>query len=431
MKRLLSILTLVAGSVLLAEGVVVAEATSDNSVVDTRDTLGSKLVHGTVRISPVAEDASEGVTLLIDETAPEDWSAENPMWDSTTVADGVRGAALYESEEEPSTAELVVMNGDEFAYEGGELKGDVTWGSDAIHIVQYGVKVPEGASLTIDDGAVVKLTKGAEIIADGNLTAGNGAVFSSLAEADVPGQVEIIVDEALSETSTNPVQNKAVAEAVTALQNKDNELEGRLSTVEGKASTLEGKVSTLEGKVSTLERKDTDIINSFNALAKDVTAMKDTVAEHDTAIDGANSAISAIQTADQTRDAAIDELQKDNAELKSQLSTLLALLNGGAEGQVLTKASDGSCVWMDAKSVPETQVLTINLEVGWNLVAMPGKVVIDESEAALFSAIKIYTYDKSQQIYLPSEELEPLGSYWMYAEKACAIHFAVTNGDAE
>ncbi|MCQ2402922.1 MAG: hypothetical protein MJ202_04265 [Lentisphaeria bacterium] len=43
---------------------------------------------------------------------------------------------------------------------------------------------------------------------------------------------------------------------------------------------------------------------------------------------------------------------------------------------------------------------------------MPGNVVLDESEAAILFNVEIYTYDKTEKVYLASDGLEPLASYW-------------------
>ena len=192
MRRLFTFMLFVTGAFLWATETMVAEAASSDCVVDTRTTLGARLVHGTVRVSPVAEEANNGTTLLIDDTAPE-WSPETPQWNSTTVEDGVHEAALYETED-PAKARLVVLNDDNYVYESGSLEGDVTWNNDAIHIVRYGVQIPEDSTLTVSEGPVVKLCQGADLIANGTLTAGKGAVFGNLSEAEITGQ-EITVDE--------------------------------------------------------------------------------------------------------------------------------------------------------------------------------------------------------------------------------------------
>ncbi|MCQ2396414.1 MAG: hypothetical protein MJ106_01800 [Lentisphaeria bacterium] len=440
MKRLLTTGLLLSGAFLWAEMTLVAEATSDASVVDTRDSLGARLVHGTVRISPVAEEAGDDATLLIDETAPE-WSVENPLWNSTTVADGVHAAELNENDG-TSQARLVVLNSNNYVYEGGDLEGDVTWNNDAIHIVQYGVKIPEDASLTVGEGAVVKLCQGAEIISNGLMKAEKGAVLGNLSEAEVTGQ-EITVDEELSETSTNPVQNKVINSAIASLTAKDTALENGIAGLTSDVSELKSKANTVEGQIpaitadieslksgstaavkdiETLQGNLTAVQNNLTAVQSDLTAVQGTVAEQQTAIKNTQDAVTALQSADVNRDAAIAALQTDNAELKSQLSALLAVLNGGTEGQVLTKAADGSYAWMDAKVL---EVNTLTLEKGWNLVAMPGRWLLEESDKALLDTIDIYTFDRKTQIYAPADGLKPLTSYWFYAKEPCTIHFAV------
>ena len=62
-----------------------------------------------------------------------------------------------------------------------------------------------------------------------------------------------IVDSAMTDNSTNPVQNGIVKAYIDAAISRIATLEGKATTLEGKVSTLEGKVSTLESKVSALE----------------------------------------------------------------------------------------------------------------------------------------------------------------------------------
>ena len=586
MRRLFTFMLFVTGAFLWATETMVAEAASSDCVVDTRTTLGARLVHGTVRVSPVSEEANNGTTLLIDDTAPE-WSPETPLWNSTTVDDGVHEAALYETED-PAKARLVVLNDDNYVYESGSLEGDVTWNNDAIHIVQYGVQIPEDSTLTVSEGTVVKLCQGADLIANGTMTAGKGAVFGNLSEAEITGQ-EITVDEELSEDSPNPVQNQAItaainslkaadtelagqigdldtkdgelAEEIAGLKTKDGELAGQISTLEGTVAALSkkdeelaeeiaglktedgklaGQISTLDGKVvslqndnktiaeniGTLQSSNSTLTENLGTLQDNVDELKTTVSglmelpedqgeagqvltkteegfewkTPDVSVDDAlsetsenavqnkvvtaalneltgadatmNGALSAmqstlaavqqdvgalqagsaalettlgtqqtaitevkadmssLQTANQTRDAAISALQADNAELKSQLTILLALLNGGKEGQVLSKGKDGSLVWIDLKA-QDTEVKTLALEAGWNLVAMPGRWLVEESDQALLDEIKIYTYDRETQVFTHTDGLKPLTSYWFYAKEPCTIHFAVIADEAK
>lgn len=183
-------------------------------------------------------------------------------------------------------------------------------------------------------------------------------------------------------------------------------------------------------------------IGQVLTLAQNGTEWKDIPIDEALNADSANAvqnkvvaeAIGALEKDVEALKSQNEELMNSNQALAARLNSLLNLLdNSGSESQILTKNADGSYAWKDATSSepePQPEVLTITLAEGWNLVAMPGNAVLDESEAAIISEIEIYTYDKSQQIYLPSEGLEPLSSYWMYAPKACTIHFAVVNGKA-
>ncbi|MCQ2397083.1 MAG: leucine-rich repeat protein [Lentisphaeria bacterium] len=221
----------------------------------------------------------------------------------------------------------------------------------------------------------------------------------NLPEDGEPGQVltltedgiewqDIPVDATLDSESSNAIQNKAVVNAIDELTAANGTMQEEIESIKNAVSDSNSDIEALQTSVNALESL-TDSLKSTNQELKN----------------------------------ANQELKSANQELAARLNALLVLLeNSGKESQVLTKAADGSFAWKDA-SGSGTQVLTIKLEEGWNLVAMPGNVLFDESEAAILSEIEIYTYDRTQQIYLPSEGLEPLTSYWMHAPKACTIHF--------
>ena len=75
-------------------------------------------------------------------------------WDTTAQADGW---TMLESGN--SVAEVCVLNGPEVV--GGRLLADASWGPDRVHVVRDDVVVPEGVTLTLERGAVVKFTEGA------------------------------------------------------------------------------------------------------------------------------------------------------------------------------------------------------------------------------------------------------------------------------
>ncbi|MGN0867101.1 MAG: leucine-rich repeat protein [Oligosphaeraceae bacterium] len=185
---------------------------------------------------------------------------------------------------------------------------------------------------------------------------------------------EIPVDDALDAASPRPLRNKAVTAAV-----------------------------------GTLEKTDA-------ALAQEIAALQD----KDTALQGADALLRQDVAELQTRNAT---LQGQVDTLSRQLTELLHLLKDtGEDSQVLTWR-DGEYGWQ-APSLAGA-VHTLRLEEGWNLVAIPGRIVVEESEKALLEQIEIYTFDKEKQTYVPADGLKPLACYWMRAPRPCTIHFGV------
>ena len=165
-----------------------------------------------------------------------------------------------------------------------------------------------------------------------------------------------------------------------------------------------------------MQENDRNLAGTDSELQKANDALKGTVEAQGTTLETLQDAVDGLQTANQ-------ELAAANQKLEAKLNALLNLLeNDGKESQVLTKGADGSYSWQDAGS-HASEVLTLHLEEGWNLVAMPGNAVLDESEEAILAEVEIYTYDKTEKVYLASDGLEPLTSYWMRAPKPCTIHF--------
>ena len=81
-------------------------------------------------------------------------------WDSFSVADGMLPALSLVPEAyrvEGMDTELCVVN--DVHVHGGVISNDTVWAADKVHLVRDNVFVKEGATLTIEDGAVVKLCK--------------------------------------------------------------------------------------------------------------------------------------------------------------------------------------------------------------------------------------------------------------------------------
>ena len=168
-----------------------------------------------------------------------------------------------------------------------------------------------------------------------------------------------------------PMDAELDAESVNAVQNK-----------------------AVTAAVKELQKADENLVGAISALSGDMNTQTQLQKNVD---DVQQNAIVALQTEN-------NALRSDVDELNRKVETLLEILEGGISDQ---------------------KVVTLTLEVGWNLVAMPGQVVVSESEKALLDQIEIYTFDKTQKVYVHSDGLQPLTSYWMKAPEKCTIHFIV------
>lgn len=70
--------------------------TSETFVLETRTSVGGRLVHGNGRLSPVADKEDENVWLSVDGAIAEGWSVGTPQFDSTVLADGWHEFVLNE-----------------------------------------------------------------------------------------------------------------------------------------------------------------------------------------------------------------------------------------------------------------------------------------------------------------------------------------------
>ena len=136
------------------------------------DLRGHLVATCTERVSPVAIEASESASLKVDGAAASDWTRENPLWDTTTVADGMHELTLTG---ENVSASVEVLNG--VVVHEGTLDPDETWGADKVHLVRHLVSVPAGRRLTIADGATVHFLENTGFRVDGTVVYGNGLRF--------------------------------------------------------------------------------------------------------------------------------------------------------------------------------------------------------------------------------------------------------------
>ena len=140
---------------------------------DTRESLGSRIVHG------------------VETLGEPDGSAAMP-WNTAALADGWHEIAAQSGE----TAMVLAVNSQSIAVEGGRLQSNASWTSDETHLVRHWVVVPSGKTLTVTEGAVVKICPDAGILVeDGGKLVVNGrddadAIFTTVDDDTVGARLE-------------------------------------------------------------------------------------------------------------------------------------------------------------------------------------------------------------------------------------------------
>ena len=131
--------------------------------VDTRESFGGRLLHGTVSLSE-----EEGAVSL-------DGAPLSFPWDTALELDGWH--ALASSTAAVSAA---VLNDPSIAIECGRLQSNTIWTSNVLHVVRNWVVIPNGVTLNVTAGAVVKFTENTGIvIEDGGRLSVSGTPCSS------------------------------------------------------------------------------------------------------------------------------------------------------------------------------------------------------------------------------------------------------------
>ena len=157
-----------------------AAGTSADLRLDTRGDFGGRLAHGTVSLSE-----EEGAVSLDGEplSFPWDTALEPDGWHALTS-----GAA---------TVSVAVLNDPSVAIECGRLQSNTTWTSNALHLVRNWVVVPNGVTLTVSEGAIVKFTEDTGVIIEdgGRLnmigTASGNVVFTTATDDTVGGDTDM------------------------------------------------------------------------------------------------------------------------------------------------------------------------------------------------------------------------------------------------
>jgi len=137
-------------------------------------------------------------------------------WDTTELEDG--WTTLTSGEQ---TADVLVLN--EPLVAGGRLNDDEAWDDTRIVVVRDDVVVPDGVTLTLGTGCIVKFTEGAKIVVeDGGAVVAEGAFLADFSDDSLGGDTNFngesaasgdcwwLEDEAIAALSTVNFINGAV-----------------------------------------------------------------------------------------------------------------------------------------------------------------------------------------------------------------------------
>ena len=157
-------------SELTMKGSDIASGTASPVRLEQRTSFGGHLAHGVEKVG-----TSDGG----DETTWDTTKEENGLFELTDEDGGV-------------TFDAVVQNGEGVVLNEGRLGVSETWSADKVHLVRNWVVVPNGMTLTILEGTIVKFTEdtGIRVEDGGTLSVGGSAenrVVFTMAEDDSAG----------------------------------------------------------------------------------------------------------------------------------------------------------------------------------------------------------------------------------------------------
>ncbi len=128
-------------------GLVYSNGISGKVRLDLRDSFGGRIIRGNISFSEMEGNAAVNGT-----------NVSSP-WRSTSVEDG-----WHELSQGGHTQEVCVLNHDSVALEEGRIIQNTTWDDTAVHLLRNDVYVPNGVTLTLAAGAVVKFTEDTRIV---------------------------------------------------------------------------------------------------------------------------------------------------------------------------------------------------------------------------------------------------------------------------
>ena len=173
------------------DNLTVAIATSDAVRLDLRDGFGGRVVQGVMVLSDV-----EGAVKC-------DGKAVGSAWDTTKLSDGWHTLTCG-----GKTERVCVRNDASIQLEEGRIMDRITWDNDVIHVVRNDVYVPNGVTLSISEGAIVKFAEDSRIIVEhGGKIAVNGGEempieFAQVADDSVGGDTDLQEIDVVNETTS-------------------------------------------------------------------------------------------------------------------------------------------------------------------------------------------------------------------------------------
>lgn len=152
------------------------------------------------------------------------------------------------------------------------------------------------------------------------VTDGSSDPFQAGAAIDITdGVISVVADDTISGNSTNPVQNKKVAEAIAQLQNKDNQQDGVISNLGTQVSGVQNNLNTLAGTLNGKQDKLTD--------SDDITIDQNVIDLSQNFKDGLNSSFTNLTNATTANAHNIDLLNSDMEGVASSIVTIEGDLN--------------------------------------------------------------------------------------------------------
>ena len=152
------------------------------------------------------------------------------------------------------------------------------------------------------------------------VTDGSSDPFQAGAAIDITdGVISVVADDTISGNSTNPVQNKKVAEAIAQLSNKDSQQDSTISDLGTQVSGVQNNLNTLAG---TLNGKQDKLIDS-----DDITIDQNVIDLSQGFKDGLNSSITNLTNATTANAYNIDLINSDMEGVTSSIVTIEADIN--------------------------------------------------------------------------------------------------------